>query len=52
MFQLVQLADGKFRLTVDYDDGFVKIHQEWYFDLSERSDAEEAKKIFVMTVNR
>ena len=49
MLELVQLADGKLRLVINYEDESIKIHEEWYFDKTEQSDAEEVKKIFTLT---
>ena len=50
MFTLVQLEDGTFKLVVNYEDESIKIHEEWYFDKAERSDAAPAREIFAVNI--
>ncbi len=52
MLTLVQLADGTFKLTIDYDDGSVKIHHEWSFQECEPTEAEIAKTVLSIPVGR
>ncbi len=39
MLQMVQLQDGRYKLTIDYNSDSFAIHREWIFELAE-SDAE------------
>jgi hypothetical protein len=48
MLTLVQLADGTFKLTIDYDDGSVKIHHEWSFQECEPSEAEIVRTLLTV----
>lgn len=49
MLTLVQLADGKYRLTLDYSQDGSAIHAEWIFAVTE-SDAEPAEHGYKLVI--
>ena len=52
MLELVQLADGTYRLTVKFHDQDANLESTWYFNIADPSEAEVVKRVFAMTIQK